>query len=227
MLSGMKHIFHVENDPRVKEYVAAFDAEESNIFYLYEDGKPRETAYQEICNTIVKEALRGIDCAYLTPGNPIFLNSVVLKLREAALQNDIPFAIYPGISSIDTILTELFLSTGSTGLQCYEATHFVDFQPKIDIRVPLLLFQPSVVNMSNVHYHKGTYFPGVKLLQNALIDLYGANQKWCLLKSAMSQDETPFMATGTLSELTAHAELMNLGTLFIPGDWDGVDTFPK
>jgi uncharacterized protein YabN with tetrapyrrole methylase and pyrophosphatase domain len=220
LLQQMEQVFHGEDDPRVSEYITSIGCRETNFRHLYEEGKLREQAYQEICDTIVEAANSGIKCAYLTPGNPVFLNTVVFKLREAAFRQGIPFFVYPGVSSIDTLITDIFVPVSNTGLQCFESTHFVRMRPKIDKRVPLLIFQPAVTEAYDVRHIKGAYLPGVKILRDALIELYGVNQKWILLRSAMSEENGTTIATGVLSELVEKASYLELGTLLIPGDWE-------
>ena len=219
LLQQMEQIFHAESDPRVSEYIASIGCRETNLGHLYKDGRIREQAYQEICDTIVEAAKAGTKCAFLTPGNPVFLNTVVFKLQESASRHRIPFFVYPGVSSIDTLLTDLFAPVDVTGLQCYESTHFVRMRPEIDKRVPLLLFQPAVVEAYDVRYIKGAYLPGVRILRDALVELYGADQKWILLRSALSIEDSPVISTGVLSELVEKASYLELGTLLIPGDW--------
>lgn len=94
-------------------------------------------------------------------------------------------------------------------------------RPQIDKRVPLLLFQPSVVGVSEVHYLSGVYVPGVKALQDELVELYGGDQTWILWRSGMSKDDTPIVSLGVLNELVEKAAYLELGTLLIPGEWKG------
>jgi siroheme synthase len=219
LLQQMERVFHLEDGPEISDYLASIGSPEISLRYLYAEGKPREQAYKEISNAVVTEALTGKKCGYLTQGNPIFLNAVVFNLRTLAALHDLPFSIYPGVSSIDTILTDLFLAVEATGLQAFEATHFVRMQPRIDKRVPLILFQPAIVEAFDVRYTTGAYGPGVKILQDVLAEMYGASQEWILLRSAMSGDDSAMVSTGTVSELVEHAKHLELGTLIIPGDW--------
>lgn len=219
MLQEMEQVFHGEEDAEVSRYIASIGCEEVSVRHLYAEGKPREQAYQEICDTIVEAAQGGKKTAYLTPGNPAFLNSVVFRLRDATARLGIPFFIYSGVSSIDTLITDLFIPVEATGLQCFEATHFVRMRPRIDKRVPLLLFQPSVVEAFEVRHRTGVYLPGVEILQAVLIETYPADQKWILFRSALAKDDTAIVATGVLSELVQKATYLELGTLLILGEW--------
>lgn len=221
LLQQMERIFHVEDGPGISEYIKSIGCAEVNLRHLYVEGEPREQAYQAICDAIVEAALGGERCAYLTPGNPAFLNTVVFKLRDSTHLHGIPFFVYPGVSSLDTLITDLMLPVESVGLQCYEATHFVRTRPTIDKRIPLLLFQPAVVGAMEVRYSAGVYVPGVKVLQDTLIELYGGDQTWILWRSSMSKEDSPIVSVGVLSELVEKAAHLELGTLLIPGEWKG------
>jgi hypothetical protein len=220
LLQQMEHVFHGEDAPAVGEYVASLGCRATNFRHLYADGKPREVAYREICDLIAGAAAAGERCAYLTPGNPAFLNTVVLKLREATAARGIPFSVYPGVSSLDTLISDLLLPVSNTGLQCYEATHFVRARPAVDTRVPLLLFQPAVVGALDVRHVRGAHLPGVKVLRDVLVEIYGPGRRWLLLQSAMSKEGAAVSANGALSELVEKASYLELGTLLIPGDWE-------
>jgi uncharacterized protein YabN with tetrapyrrole methylase and pyrophosphatase domain len=220
LLPQMEKVFHCEHDPKISEYLANIGCTEVNLKHLYEDGRRREEVYQEICDRIIEAAKAGSKCAYFAPGNPVFLNTIVFKLRESTSRHGIPFHVYPGVSSIDTLLTDLFIPVEATGLQCFEATHFVRMKPAIDKRVPLLLFQPGVVEAYDIRLTVGPYLPGVKILQDVLIELYGTEQKWILLRSALSTEESPVIANGILSELVEKASYLKLGTLIIPSNWE-------
>ena len=221
LLQQMELIFHLEDGPGISEYIKSIGCGEVNLGHLYVEGVPRAQVYRAISDAIIEAASGGAKCAYLTPGNPAFLNTVVFNLRDATRRLGIPFAVYPGVSSLDTFLTDLMLPVETFGLQCYEATHFVRTRPQIDKRVPLLLFQPSVVGVSEVHYLTGVYVPGVQALQEVLVELYGGDQPWILWKSAMSKEDSPIVSIGVLNELVEKAVYLELGTLLIPGEWKG------
>jgi siroheme synthase len=219
LLQQMELIFHLEDGPEVSEYIKSLGCAEVSLRHLYAEGKPRTQVYQAISDAIMEAASGGAKCAYLTPGNPAFLNNIVFKLRDSARQFGIPFIVYPGVSSLDTFLTDLMLPIEAFGLQCYEATHFVRARPQIDKRVPLLLFQPSVVGVTEVRYLTGVSVPGVKELQDVLVELYESDQTWILWRSPMSKDDSPIVANGVLSELVEKAVYLELGTLLLPGEW--------
>jgi uncharacterized protein YabN with tetrapyrrole methylase and pyrophosphatase domain len=221
LLQQMELIFHLEDGPETSKYIKSIGCAEVNLRHLYAEGEPRAQVYRAISDAIMESASGGAKCAYLTPGNPAFLNDVVFKLRDSTRRLGIPFFVYPGVSSLDTFLTDMMLPVEAFGLQCYEATHFVRARPQIDKRVPLLLFQPSVVGVSEVRYLTGVYVPGVKALQEALVELYGSDQDWILWRSAMSKDDSPIVSIGVLNELVEKATYLELGTLLIPGAWKG------
>jgi hypothetical protein len=219
LLHQMDKVFHCEHGGNLCEYIASTGAIEIPLSHLCSDFKSRANAYQEICDTIVASAADGLKCAYLAPGNPIFLNTVVLKLKDATSRLGIPFFVYAGVSSIDTLLTDLSLPIEMTGLQCFEATHFVRMRPAIDKRVPLFLFQPGLVDALDVRHGVGPNEEGIKRLQSILLTLYSEEQVWLLVRSAAVNTESAIICSGQLNTLADHAAVIELGTLVVPGDW--------
>lgn len=50
-------------------------------------------------------------------------------------------------------------------LKCFECTHFLKLQPQFDTRVPLLLFQPGVINDFEIRRKIEGSLDGVKTLK--------------------------------------------------------------
>lgn len=219
LLQQMDTIFHVSSDERVSDYISSLGVEEVNLSNLYQEKKKRELVYQNICDTIVKATTGKKKNAYLTSGNPVFLNTVVRKLNLLAKKEDINVNIYPGVSSIDTIINDILLPVGLTGVQCYECTQFLRLSPILDSRVPLLLFQPGVINDYKIRKVVEGNYNGVELLQKTLIDIYGTNQKWLLINSSDSNVQSSLLSNGVLSELKEKSHIFNRGTLLITGAW--------
>ncbi len=220
VLQSVGKIFHGEYDPAVSDYIASLGGAEVKLNHLYEDGRLRVDAYQDICSAVIGSASQGETCAYLAPGNPVLLNSIVFRIREVATKQSIPLFVYAGVSCIDTFMLDLFLPLELTGMQCYESTHFVHLKPSIDVRVPLILFQPGVVEAYEVRHSTGSYVPGVETLQACLLSYYPQDTRWLLVRSPMRAGEQATIVGGKLSELAARASYMELGTLVIPGEWN-------
>jgi tetrapyrrole methylase family protein / MazG family protein len=184
LLQRCDHVFFLERDTVVSKYLAANDCKNTNLWHLYRDGRDRLEAYREICDTVLTEARRCGNCGFLTTGNPIFLNTIVEMLLDKARARNVQPILYSGVSCIDSIISDLRLPVGRTGLQCFEASRFVTLRPVIDVRVPLLLFQPNVVMADDVRHTSGTYKRGVQILEEVLLTYYKPSQQWCLLRLA-------------------------------------------
>ncbi len=220
LLQKMDKVFHMSSNDSIAKYLDSIGCEEVNLNYLYAEGNQRKNVYKKISEIIVsKVSTNKIDCAFLTTGNPVFLNTIVRYICDLAKAKGVPVNIYPGVSSIDSILVDIRLPVGLTGLQCYECTHFIKFQPHIDIRVPLLLFQPGVIEDFKIRRKIAGNISGIQKLKNHLINEYGVSQMWYLINSANGNDSFAIYAKGTMEEMEEKADFFNRGTLLIPGDW--------
>ena len=208
---------HCEPDPRITDYAASIGKREVNLSHFIKDGARRPSAYQSVADAVIQIVQSGQNCAFLAPGNPVFLNSVVHRLRIAARNQGIHMTCSPGVSSIDCMINDLFPWSELSGFHCFESTTFVAMRPRVDTRFPLLLFQPGVVGVDDVRLDSGPSVPGVRLLQNALVEVYERGERWIAIRTSMANDDGPIAVIGILDELEKNAAAMALGSLVIPG----------
>lgn len=200
-------------------FASEFGTEVVDLGPLYEEGLNRAEVYGRVGEAVLDGVRSGGSCVYLAQGSPLLLDSIVAGLIERAVREDVGLRVIPGVSCIDTILTELVTDIGSCGLQCYEASEFVRRRPVIDVRVPLLLFQPHVVNDPTVRVGRGSNRAGVGLLRDVLAGLYGEDQGWIIVGSPPTSASAPVYAAGCVGRLEEFGDDLRRGSLFVPGSW--------
>jgi uncharacterized protein YabN with tetrapyrrole methylase and pyrophosphatase domain len=218
VLQSMDLVVHLDSHGKVSEYLDHVGVKHENVFEWYREGENRTQVYDRIATHVLALAEAGHRVSYLAAGNPGFLDTVAAHLRRRCDAQGIPFSALPGVSSIDTLLTELFLP-GSLGLQMFEATAFCRQRPRIDPRVPLLLFQPGMVDDDQVRLLRAPRLSSVSTLQSVLIERYPPDQKWILVASPEAPGEQSVQVWDRLDRLDAHGRSLLCGTLLIPGEW--------
>ena len=119
----------------------------------------------------------------------------------------------PAVSSVDCLVTDLGMDPGAWGLQQFEATNFLLFARAIDVTVPLLLWQISVVGES-----RGPTEPnaeGLGLLTRRLADLYGPEHEVVVYEACPYPAGRPYIQRVRIRELQA-SQLTPLCSLFVP-----------
>jgi uncharacterized protein YabN with tetrapyrrole methylase and pyrophosphatase domain len=86
----------------------------------------------------------------LTPGNPLFLNSIARFLVKEARDRGLSVQVHPGISEFDAVLCYLGLDVSAFGLQMFDARQLVVRKQDINPRVPLLILQTAGVIAGDV-----------------------------------------------------------------------------
>ena len=102
---------------------------------------PATEAYLDIAGFILREAELDPPVAFLVPGNPLFLNSITRFLVQAARERTIEIDLFPGVSLLDALISDLGLDVTSRGLQVFDARHVLTTGAVVNSRVPLLVLQ--------------------------------------------------------------------------------------
>jgi uncharacterized protein YabN with tetrapyrrole methylase and pyrophosphatase domain len=110
--------------------------------FYYQD-RVRESNYEIVANKIIESIEKyGTPICYLTQGNPFNFDKVSSLLIQIAQKKNYSFEVISGVSSIDTIMTDLRKDV-APGLQIFEASCFVGQEIRPDIRFSCLLLQIS------------------------------------------------------------------------------------
>lgn len=215
-LQEADRVHYLDGAGDVDAYLASIGARGENAIGWYREGEPRSPAYGRVVDAIVGGALQGRRVAYLAQGNAPFLDRIATLLMERCDAERIPCRVAAGVSSIDTILADLLLSGGVTGLQCYEATGFHTHRPHIDPSVPLLLFQVGLFRSSVVQGAARPTTEQLAPLARLLGELYPPEMPWFCVISAEVDGQTSSITRGRVAE-GLPGDRVRGGTLVIPG----------
>ena len=219
VLTNMDLIVYMDSGSEVHEYISIIGKKGFNVLPWYQEHWDRMMIYEKIANYIIRQAKRLQRVAYLASGNPLFLNSICELILNFSKIAGIRVEVFSGVSSIDTIITDLRIPVGDFGLQCYDATVFGQIKPKIDTSVPLMLFDPGVFCDNTVRFRSAPQPSSIVALRDCLLSYYSNEQIWILVHSAMSSKEICTHCWGPLSDLDNHSDVVGRGTLLIPGSW--------
>jgi uncharacterized protein YabN with tetrapyrrole methylase and pyrophosphatase domain len=109
---------------------------------LQSEGLPVE-AYLDVAGFLLREASLDPPVALLAPGNPLFLNSLTRFLVQAARERELEVALFPGVSVIDALISDLGLDVTARGLQVFDARHLLARQQAVQPHVPLFVLQTN------------------------------------------------------------------------------------
>lgn len=108
--------------------------------HLFE-GQPFADAYAAVAQTVLARAEADPPAVFLTQGNPLLLNAINRYLFSEAGKRGIAVRVYPAVSPIDVVVSELGIDVGRVGLQTISARGLVARPAALNPNVPLLLLQ--------------------------------------------------------------------------------------
>jgi uncharacterized protein YabN with tetrapyrrole methylase and pyrophosphatase domain len=130
-------------------------------------------AYIDVAGFLLREATLEPPIGFLVPGNPLFLNSLARFLVQAAREREVSISIYPGVSAVDALVSDLGLDVTTRGMQVFDARHLVGMGHAINPAVPLMVLQMDGMavaanarglDVAEVHFafaaHLRSFYPG-------------------------------------------------------------------
>jgi uncharacterized protein YabN with tetrapyrrole methylase and pyrophosphatase domain len=182
---------------------------------FFQADRVRGQNYNAITEHLLIRAEACSRLGYLTQGHPLIFDSVAAALLENAPAKRIAISVQPGISSIDTVLTDVRYDP-SKGLQVYEATKFVRDDIHVDARGALLLLQPSVFGSRLPRLNSAAPAPDLSPLMNHLKKIYPDEHRILFVRS-VSATMPAAIVEATIATMSSVAREVTLAcSLFIP-----------
>lgn len=143
MLRVCKRAYCLLDDSRVIDHVASIGPETIDLLSLYDPVLTRPEIYDRIAEVLVSSASGSTKpVALVTHGHPLFLVSASERILERAKTCGITTQVISGVSSFDTLLTDLQIDLGY-GFQAFDATTLVIEDHPINPHLPTLIFQAA------------------------------------------------------------------------------------
>lgn len=179
-------------------------------------GQHRVAIYRGVASQVVAAALADPPVCFATYGHPTMYCYPTTLIQRAAMVLDLKVRVLPGLSFLDTLLSDLGVDPGFDGLQVYEATDLLVRRRPLQLDVACVITQaPTVADAFN---RPGTRsLENLTMLQDYLLGYYPADHQATLVTSKPHPLLEPLIQPVALASLAAALVSANqLGTLFIP-----------
>jgi hypothetical protein len=140
-----RQTFVVDSGFGVFSYLKGICPEVTSLLPLYEEGKSRLAIYREMAAEVVNAAIGDPPVCFATYGHPLFYCDPTTLIQKAAKLLNLRVETLPGISALDTLLVDLGIDVGADGLQMYETTDLLVRRRPIQVDVPCVLWQATIV----------------------------------------------------------------------------------
>lgn len=167
---------YVVADPVAALRIEALNPSARSLDFLYGSDKDRRGTYEEMAEAFLEPVRNGLRSCAVLYGHPgVFGLPAHVAVQRARAEGS-SARMLPAVSALDCLFADLGIDPGSTGLHCYEATHFFLRRPSVDVDATLVLLQPGMIGE-----HGGEPTPAVSVkfrqLVEQLRDLYGESRE--------------------------------------------------
>jgi precorrin-6B methylase 1 len=186
-------------DPIAALRLEALNSNARSLDSLYAAGKDRLQTYEEMADAFLEPARSGFRSCAVLYGHPGVFGFPAHAAVEQARAEGIPARMLPAVSALDCLFADLGIDPGSTGLQCYEATYFVERRLPVDRDATLVLLQVGMIGERG-----GDPTPAAagrfRQLVEQLAALYGSAREAVLYTASTYPGASPTIARFKLGE---------------------------
>lgn len=137
-----KHAYCLIDDLQTIDYLRTLCPNVVDLIYLYDPATSRPATYDKIAQVVIDSARTDGPAALVTHGHPLFLVSASERILKSAAHADIEVQIIAGVSSFDTLMSDLRIDLGY-GFQAFDATTLIVEDCPINTRLPCIIFQAA------------------------------------------------------------------------------------
>jgi uncharacterized protein YabN with tetrapyrrole methylase and pyrophosphatase domain len=211
-----KRTFVIDSGYGIPEYLETLCPAVTELGTLYEPGKDRLPTYRRMAAEVVSAAVADAPVCLATYGHPwVYCYPTTLITRAAPLLG-LRVEVFPGVSSLDTLLVDLGTDLAPNGIQMYEATDLLLRRRPIQNDVTCVIWQPTVVGDPTYRpepYTAEQFAP----LQEYLLGFYPADHEVAIVTTRTFPLTRSVVQRLPLGELAVELERAPLvGTLYIP-----------
>jgi precorrin-6B methylase 1 len=214
LLAQTGKVYSVSLPPSLARFLKSLRVEVEDLTDRFTPGRPFSECYLDVADHLIRRTTEEQPVCFLSPGNPMFLNSLNRFLFMQAQQRGLEVQVLPGISPIDAIINDLGLDVGTFGLQVFDARRLVTRRQAINPAVPLILVQVAGFSADAVAEPGEATAVGYEALAAYLAQSYPAEHLVTLINRELGQGAArATLPLARFGELTANVR--NSSSLFI------------
>jgi hypothetical protein len=149
-LSQYGRAFALGVGPNVRNLLRSLKIEVTELDNRFAVGRHFADVYADVIGTVLQRAAIEKPAILLTPGNPMFMNTVARTLVMEGRRLQLNVQVLPGISLFDTLVSEIGIDAGMRGLQVFDSHWLVANQLPMSSKVPALLLNLQGFGLEDV-----------------------------------------------------------------------------
>lgn len=215
-LRSIRKVYYSGELSGIEEVIDDNRIEFENLSTLALYGEPRATTYARFADHIFRELPAYHSVAWMTAGNPYFIDGGTYVLRERAGERGVAFHVVPAISSVDLLVGMLNIDVSRAGLQVFDANALFLRPTPLNNIVPALILQlaRAGTRLQTLGYQIKPQ--GLTYLEALISQTHGADHK-CYVVTVRSLAHEQQILEARATTLGALAPLISpWSTLYVP-----------
>ncbi len=213
IIGSAEKLLYLVADPITASWLCQENSTAESLHVYYANDKERLITYKEMVERIlffVRQDNKVCAAFYGHPG--VFAHPSHESIRKAK-QEGFYARMLPAISAEDCLFADLGVDPGISGCQSFEATDFLVYKRRFDVRSSLILWQIGVIAEPGCRAEPNA--DGLRVLVEYLSDYYGANHNVAIYQSSqisICESLVNWVELGYLDP----ADVSPLSTLYVP-----------
>lgn len=208
-------VLYLVGDSVSEQWLLRLNPRSVSLYSRYSAGRPRKETYLDIVEEILRTLRNSSDVCVVFYGHPAVFVGPGLEAMRRARAEGFPVRMLPGVSALDNLFSDLGLDPGATGLQCYEATGYLLYDPQVEPTAALLLLQVGVVGERGWTLETPPRVANLARLRDSLLKRYRADHPLVIYEAADQPFGRPRIDIIELQELP-RSKLSKASTVFVP-----------
>jgi hypothetical protein len=212
-----KHLFVTDTAEGVVDYLKTLCGKVTQLAVRRELGLHRMLIYRRMASEVVSAALEESPVCFATYGHPTMYCYPTTLIQRAAQILDLRTVVLPGISSLDTLMSDLGIDPGVDGLQVYEATDILIRHRPLQPDVGCVIYQAPIVLEADNRLPGKQGHDNLRLFQSYLLKFYPPHHTALFV---LSKTHPLLQSIAQRIRIDRLADVLskntNLGTLYIP-----------
>lgn len=214
-LRASREVLYLDAGVATKAYLEGLCPRVTSLF-AYSQERPRLSAYEHMAVLVIQAALEHPPVTFLVHGHPLVGAHAPFLVLEMARALDLRVEILPGVSALDTLLTDLRLDPVIHGMQMYEATDLLLRRRPLQNDTPAIIWQvgPLETALHSLRVSRPERF--TRFITH-LRQFYPAQHQVVAIYSSPHPLMPPRVLRFALEDMGEHAEQLHAGfTLYVP-----------
>lgn len=214
LINTCDKVLYLLNEPLAKEYILSKTKNSLDLNEIYFSEDSRKAVYNKITTRIITELKQCSTLGVICYGHPFFCADPFLHAAKIATNDGYNVVVFPGISAIDCMFSDLLIDPTTNGLQLYEASHLINSNKTVERLSDLIVLQVGFVNVKN-HPHLESSASGFVELCHYLQSIYEPGHECYVYEASLYPSIKPRVEKIRLDKLHS-CNVTTLTSIYLP-----------